>query len=71
MEFFLNFLFEYSFIGIVKLKYTRRNEMWCRILEKKDLSKKVRKTQDRTSLMGEHWSTYCSKLFKQYKPIYF
>ena len=27
MEFFLNFLFEYSFIGIVKLKFTRRNEM--------------------------------------------
>ena len=50
MEFFLNFLFEYSFIGIVKLKYTRRNEMWCRILEIEDLSKKVRKTQDRTSL---------------------
>ena len=27
MEFFLNFLFEYSFIGIVNLKFTRRNEM--------------------------------------------
>ena len=50
MEFFLNFSFEYSFISIVKLKFTRRNEMWCRILEIDDLSKKVRKAQDRTSL---------------------
>ena len=52
MEFFLNFLFEYSFICIVKLKFTRINEMWCRILRIEDLSKKVRKTQDRTSLRG-------------------
>ena len=52
MEFFLIFLFEYSFIDIVKLKFTRRNEMWCRILEIEDLSKKVRKTQDRTSLIS-------------------
>ena len=49
-NFFLNFSFEYSFISIVKLKFTRRNEMWCRILEIEDLSKKVRKAQDRTSL---------------------
>ena len=61
MEFFLNFLFEYSFIGIVKLKFTRRNEMWCRILEIEDLSKKVRKTQDRTSL----------RVVKYGKKIYF
>ena len=50
MEYFLNFSFEYSFIGIVKLKFTRKNEIWCRILEIEDLSKKVRKAQDRTSL---------------------
>ena len=50
MEFFLNFLFEYNFIGIVKLKFTRRNEIWCSIMEIEDLSKKVRKTKDRTSL---------------------
>ena len=45
-----NFLFQYSLIGIVKPKFTRRNEIWCRILEIEDLSKNVRKTQDRTSL---------------------
>ena len=50
MEVFLNFLFEYSFIGNIKLEFTSRNEMWFRILEIEDLSKKVRKTQDRTSL---------------------
>ena len=54
MDFFLNFLFEYSFIGIVKLKFTRRNEMWCRILDIEALSKKVRKTQDRMSLIHVH-----------------
>ena len=27
LEFYLNFLFEYSYIGIVRLKFTRRNEM--------------------------------------------
>ena len=37
-------------MGIVKTKFTRRNEIRCRILEIKDLSKNVRKTQDRTSL---------------------
>ena len=37
-------------MGIVKPKFTRRNEIWCRILELEDLSKNVRKTQDRTSL---------------------
>ena len=53
MDFFLNFLFHYSFIDIVKLKITRINEMWCRILKTEDLSKKVRKTQDRTSLKSK------------------
>ena len=27
-----NCLFQYSLIGIVKPKFTRRNEIWCRIL---------------------------------------
>ena len=30
MEFYRNFLFEYSLIGIVKPKFTRRNEIRCR-----------------------------------------
>ena len=50
MAFYGNFLFEYSLIGIVKPKFTRRNEIWCRIWEIEDLSKNVRKKQDRTSL---------------------
>ena len=50
MEFYPNFLFEYSLMGIVKPKFTQRNEIWCRILEIEDLSKNVRKTQGRTSL---------------------
>ena len=50
MEFYRIFLFEYSLIGIVKPKFTRRNEIWCRIWEIEDLSKNVRKKQDRTSL---------------------
>ena len=50
MEFYRNFLFEYSFMGIVKLQFTRRNEIWCKILEIEDLSKNVRKMQDRMSL---------------------
>ena len=37
-------------MGTVKTKFTRRFEIRCRILEIKDLSKNVRKTQDRTSL---------------------
>ena len=31
MEIYRNFLFEYSLMGIVKPKFTRRNEIWCRI----------------------------------------
>ena len=50
MEFYRNFLFEYSLIGIVKPKFTRRNEIWCRIWEKEDLSKNVHKKQDRSFL---------------------
>ena len=50
MEIYRNFLIEYSLIGIVKPKITRRNEIWCRISDIEDLSKNVRKTQDRTSL---------------------
>ena len=50
MEFYRNFLFEDSLIGIVKPKVTRRNEIWCNFFEKEDMSKNVRKTQDRTSL---------------------
>ena len=50
MEFYCNFVFHYSLIGIVKSKFFRRNEIWCRIWEIKDLSKNVRKKQDRTSL---------------------
>ena len=51
-KFYCNFLFEYtgSFMGIIKPKFTRRNEI-CRILEIEDLSKNVLKTQDRTSLI--------------------
>ena len=33
MEFYHNFFIAYSSIGIVKPKFTRRNEIWCRILE--------------------------------------
>ena len=36
------FKIKYSLIGIVKFKFTRRNEIRCRILEIKDLSKNVR-----------------------------
>ena len=50
MKFYRNLLFQYSLIGIVKPKFTRRNEIWCRIWEIEDLSKNVRKKQDRTSL---------------------
>ena len=51
IEFYRNFLFQYSLIGIVKPKFTRRNGIWCRIWEIEDLSKSVRKKQDRTSLI--------------------
>ena len=50
MEIYRNFLFEYSLMGILKPKFTRKNEIWCIILEKQVLSKKLRKTQERTSL---------------------
>ena len=39
-------------MGIVKPKFTRRNEIWCRIYEIEDLSKNVDKTEDRTYLNG-------------------
>ena len=55
MEFYCNFLLEYSLMGIVKPKFTRRNEIWCRILKIEALSKNVRKTQDRTSLKMVFW----------------
>ena len=51
MAFYRNFLIEYSLIGIMKPKFTRRKEIWRRISEIEDLSKNVRKTQDRTSLI--------------------
>ena len=38
-------------MGIVKPKFTRRNEIGCRILEIEDLSKNVHKPQDRTSVI--------------------
>ena len=47
------FLFEYSLMGIVKPKFTRRNEIWCTILKIEDLSKNVRKTQDWMSLKAQ------------------
>ena len=50
IEFHRNFLFQYNLIVIVKPKFTRRNEIWYRIWEIEDLSKNVRKKQDRTSL---------------------
>ena len=62
MEFYCNFLFQYSLIGIVKPKFFRRNEIWfwIRIWEIEDLSKNVRKKQDRTSL------TWLSKIYMVY-----
>ena len=59
MEFYRNFLFEYSLTGIVKPKFTctRRNEIWCRILEIEDLPKNMCKTQDRTSLIPDIYYT--------------
>ena len=59
-----NFLFQYSLIRIVKPKFTRKNEIWWRIWEIEDLSKNVRKTQDRTSLrllfhkLNVKWRSY-------------
>ena len=46
MEFYRNFLFEYSLMDNVKPKFTRRNEIWCSILEIEVMSKNMRKTQD-------------------------
>ena len=37
-------------MDIVKPKFSRRNEIRCRILQIEELSKNMRKTQDRTSL---------------------
>ena len=83
MEFYCNFLIEYSLIDIVKPKFTRRNEMRCRILEIEDLSKNLRKTQDRTSLNCQrlwfdvgpmplaqqvlHIPTWCQPFFFKYR----
>ena len=50
-----NFLIEYSLIRIVKPKFTRRNEIWCRILEIDDKSKNVRKTHDRIFFCKISW----------------
>ena len=62
MEYYRNFLFDYSLIGIVKSKFTRRNEIWCRIWEVEDMSKNVRKEQDRTSLSDTGNTSYkCCK----------
>ena len=56
MEFYGHFfLFQYTLIGIVKHKFTKRNEIWCRIWEIEDLRKK----QDRTSV---YW-----KIIKAYE----
>ena len=43
MEFYRKVLIKYSLIGIVKPKFTRRNEIWWRILEIEDLFKNVPK----------------------------
>ena len=45
MAFYRNFLFEYSLIGIVKPKFTRRLEIWYRSLEIEDLSKMCAKSR--------------------------
>ena len=45
-EFNRNFLSENSLMGIVKPKFTSRNEIRCRIFEIEDLSKNLRKTQN-------------------------
>ena len=66
MEIYRNFLFEYSIIGILKSKFTRIYEIWCRILEIQDLSKNVRKTQDRTSLNWPLWPTVMFYLRRNY-----
>ena len=42
-------------MSILKPKFTRRNEIWCRILKIQGLSKNVRKTQDRKSLIANRW----------------
>ena len=54
MEIYRNFLFEYSLMGILKPKFTRRNEIWCRLLEKQDLSKNVRKTHAGSNVLKSH-----------------
>ena len=59
------FLLEYSVMGIVKPKFTRINEIWCRILEIEDLSKNVRKTRDRTSLRAENEFHSTSKCYRK------
>ena len=49
MDFYRNFVTEYSLIGMLKPLFTKRYEIRCRILKIEDSSENVRKTQDRTS----------------------
>ena len=52
-------------MDIVKSKLTRRNEILCRILEIEDLSKNVRKTQDRTTLILTERNRTVSMLYEK------
>ena len=61
-------------MGIVKPKFTRRNEIWSRIKEIEDLAKNVRKTEDRTSLssyMYEQIHVHWVKCFENTDIIVF
>ena len=73
LKFYHNFLFEYSLMVIVKPKYTRSNEIRCRVLEIEYLSKNLRKTQHRTSLTIHHrnfkWEAYM--IYNEWSNILF
>ena len=45
------FLFQYSLIGIVKPKFFRRNEIWCRIWEIQDLQLLIKAGELHPSLL--------------------
>ena len=56
-------------MGILKPKFSRRNEIWLSILVVHDLSKNVRKTQDRTSLNIQETCFSWRKKFSQREEI--
>ena len=69
IEFYRNFLFQYSLIGIAQPKFTRRNEIWCKIWEIEDLSKNVRKKQDCMSLRPSQSFPFLDKSTGPYLPF--